>query len=216
MPRNLPSAISLATAKNYQRTAHLFRAVFSNAETGEEEEYLLTDNFRDVEVGGKTYLAVGHLLSFDGVEEASDFQIATARVSLSGVDGSLISAVFQYEYIDRELEISRVFFSIPAEMISAWNDADSLDDPKIVGEQLDQLIGNPIKIFAGRMAAPAISEDPDSGKCVVSLSATSFFADFERRPGRHTNHQEQQAYFPGDRFFEGWGDPSQDLVWGHA
>jgi hypothetical protein len=36
----------------------------------------------------------------------------------------------------------------------------------------------------------------------VRVRATSLFADFERRTGRHTNDAEQQIHYPGDKGFE--------------
>lgn len=216
MPRDVSDAIKSALAGNYQRTAHLFRAVFTNSGTGQDEIYYLTDNFRDVEFGGNTYAALGHLLGYQGVEESSDFQISTARITLSAVDLNLVSAVLQYQYIDRDLEIWRCFFTVPQSVAAVWNDAMTWDDYAAMVSASDELLDQPVKIFSGRMAAPSISEDPDSGSCTVQLTASSHFADFDRRPGRHTNHSEQQSYFLGDRFFEGWGSPDQDLVWGAA
>ena len=140
---------------------------------------------------GLRFTALGHLLGFEGVEETTDLQITTATVSLSAVDQALISSVLQYEYIDRTLEIWRCFF-----------------------DEDEQLIPDPVKIFEGRMDEPVISDDPDSGTMTVSLSATSHFSDFERRPGRHTNHQEQQAHFLGDKFFEFVGSIDKDITWG--
>lgn len=216
MPRTVSDAIKSAVAGNFIRTAHLFRAVFTNSQTGHDETYYLTDNFRNVEHDGQVYTGLGHLLGYEGVEESSDFQIATARVRLSAVDLNLISAVLQYRYIDRELDIWRCFFVIPQSVVDVWDDSKTWSDYAALAGSSDSLVGDPVKIFSGRMSEPVISEDPDGGRCTVSLSASSYFADFERRPGRHTNHSEQQAYFLGDRFFEGWGSPDQDLVWGRA
>jgi len=216
MPRTLSDAIKNAAAGSFQRTAHLFRAVFTNSQNGQDEVFYLTDNFRDVEYDGHTFSAVGHLLGFEGVEESSDFQISTARVTLSAVDLALVSAVLQYRYIDRALEIWRVFFTLPGNIADVWDDSMTWDDYAVLAGSSEVLIDSPVKIFSGRMAEPAISEDPVAGNATVSLTASSLFADFDRRPGRHTNHTEQQAYFLGDRFFEAWGSPDQDLVWGRS
>jgi len=216
VPRSVSDLVKSALAGNCIRTAHLFRAVFTNSDTGQDSVYYFTDNFRDVEYDGNTYSALGHLLAYEGVEESSDFQLATVRCSLSAVDLNLVSTVLQYRYIDREMDIWRCFFSVPRNLAEVWNDSLTWDDyAKFAdSEGADDLVDDPVKIFSGRMAEPVIQEDPDAGSCAVTLTASSYFADFDRRPGRHTNNSEQQAYFLGDRFFEPWGDLDQDVIWG--
>jgi hypothetical protein len=217
MPREFSDdQINILSGK-YIRTGHLFRAEFTNASNGANEVYYLTDYHRNVSFNNTIYTALGHLLGYEGVEESADFQIATVRVSLSAVDLNLVSAVLQYRYLDRQLDIWRAFFSdAKIGNTSSWDDSGSWNDSGSWEDGGEQPAGTPVKIFSGRMGEPTIVEDPDSGTCVVSLSASSHFADFDRRPGRHTNHSEQQAYFLGDRFFEAWGSPDQDLVWGRA
>ena len=75
---------------------------------------------------------------------------------------------------------------------------------------------DPIAIFDGRADSPMIEEDPDSGKCVVVLAAAQHWVDFERRPGRHTNHEEQQIWFPGDKGFEFVSGLNREIKWGAA
>jgi hypothetical protein len=211
------SSVKLAAARGSIRTAHLFRAEFKNSDTGATEIYHFTDNHRHVEFEGQTYTALGHLLGYEGIQESSDFQISTVRVTLSAVDQALIASLLLYDYIDRELDIWRCFFTIPADVAAgSWDDSGSWDDDGFFSEtgQTDQLIADPVKIFSGRMGEPVIAEDPVAGNNTISLTASSHFSDFERRPGRHTNHSEQQAYFLGDRFFEGWGNPDEEVVWG--
>lgn len=77
-----------------------------------------------------------------------------------------------------------------------------------------RVVVDPIAIFDGRCDQPSITEDPESGKCVVTIDAASHWVDFERIPGRHTNDSEQQLWFPGDRFFEHVHAQAREVIWG--
>ena len=76
------------------------------------------------------------------------------------------------------------------------------------------LVIDPVLIFEGRMDSPVISENPDSGNSTISISATNSWVDFERKTGRHTNHEEQQIHFAGDKGFEFASEIITDIVWG--
>lgn len=191
--KDLDPDIQALIAGNSIHTAHLFKAMFANKETGQLETYYATDNAWTVNYGGVTYPALGHFLSFEGAEETSDMAIATAKITLSGVEAEYISAILSYNYINRELSILRIFF-----------------------DENGVMRGSPEPVFAGPMDEPSINDDPDAGTLTVMLTASNHFAAFERTPGRHTNHQEQQAHFLGDRFFELVGNYDKSVVWGKA
>lgn len=191
--RDLAPEVKEITQAQSIHTAHLFRAVFTNRETGQDEIFYATDNFQNVEHDGITYPALGHFLGYEGAEENAEMAIGTAQVSLSGVEAAYISAVLSFIYINRDLTVSRVFF-----------------------DQDARLVGDPEPVLSGPMDEPVINDDPDAGTSTVTLSVSNHFAAFDRRPGRHTNHQEQQAFFPGDQFFSSFGNLDQDITWGRA
>ena len=191
MRPDVTAPIIAAAASSTIRTAHLFKAVFTNSESGVDETYYLTDWHRDVVAFSQTWQGLGQLLGFSGLGEDTDLQINRVSVSLSGIDPGLLSAVLQYRFIDRQLEIYRVFF-----------------------DAAGVLIDNPVKIFDGRMDEPVIAEDPSAQTVTVSLSAANLFVNFTSRAGRHTNNEEQQAFFLGDRGFEFVGKLDKDLTWG--
>lgn len=152
----------------------------------------VTDAWRNVSWGGNDYIAVGQLLAFDGIDESVDLQVTSVRVSLSGVMQESIALVLSHNYIDARLVIYKAFI-----------------DSTASGVVID-----PIAIFDGRCDAPLIEENPDDGKCLLLLSAAQHWVDFERRPGRHTNHEEQQLHFPGDMGFQYVANLNRDLKWG--
>lgn len=160
----------------------------------DSETVRATNAYRSIIYDGNTYTALGHLLDVAGIEETADLSITAATVRLSGVDQTMIATVLTNGYIDRRLVISKAF-------LAAANDS---------------LIVNPVPIYDGRCDAPIIEEDPTAGTCTVSLSVSSHWIDFERRPGRHTSHDEQQIWFPGDTGLSRISQLNKPIKWGTA
>jgi len=185
--RGATAAALAEMAKASNQPVHLLQVAL-DAPTG---TIYATDAYKDIEWGGNIYTALGHLLSFSDIEETAELQVASLTVTLSGVDQAYISLFLSEHYIDRALRIYTGFL-----------------------DSSDTLIADPVLIFDGRMDQPVIQEDPDAGTSVVAVRATNAWVDFERRPGRHTNHQEQQIWFPGDRGFEFASEIVKDIVWG--
>ena len=121
------------------------------------------------------------------------FIVSKITISLSGVDKTWISRILSENYIDRTVKIYTGF----------------LDNSYA-------LIVDPVLIFEGRIDQPAISEKWDSGKSTVSIACTNAWVDFTRNTGRHTNHEEQQVFFSGDKGFEFASEIVKDITWGVA
>jgi hypothetical protein len=75
-------------------------------------------------------------------------------------------------------------------------------------------IADPVLMFSGRINKPTISEDPESGTCVISIEAASHWVDFERRGGRHTSNNEQRRWDPNDKGFQYSDAVLSDIKWG--
>lgn len=152
----------------------------------------VTDTNRTISYGGNDYIAFGHLIGFNDIEETHELVVSSLTISLSGVDQAYIAKFLLEPYIDRQVKIYKAFLNINTEA----------------------LVSDPILIFDGRMDSPTISEDPDAGTCTVAVSCTNAWVDFERRPGRKTNHEEQQIWFYGDKGFEFASEITQEVKWG--
>lgn len=187
MDRGSSSAFQTEVAKSNNRPVHLVEVYF------DDETVYMTDAFKDITYNSNNYIAVGHFMGFSDIEEAAEVIVSSVTLSLSGVDQVWISRVLNKAYIDRTVKIYTAF----------------LDDAQA-------LIVNPVLIFEGRMDTPAIQEDPESGKSSVSVSATNSWVDFSRKTGRHTNHEEQQIHFAGDKGFEFASEIVKDITWGKA
>jgi hypothetical protein len=186
MNRGASGAVIAEIGADKNRPIHLFELYLDGATT------YATDAFRTMVWNATTYPALGHFLDYDRIEETGDLSITPVTVQMSGVDQTLIAAVLAHEYIDRRLVIRKAFLSGASAVIV---------DPLPSEFRVDSM---------------SIEEDPDSGKCVVAISASSHWIDFERTPGRHTNHEEQQIWFPGDLGFEYVSQLNREIKWGVA
>tara|TARA_B100002019_G_scaffold111531_1_gene95945 strand:- start:6888 stop:7466 length:579 start_codon:yes stop_codon:yes gene_type:complete len=189
--RNIFTSTNSAIATGQIHTAHIVEVTLADTSNLDYKIYM-TDYHKDVSYGGNTYLATGHLLDITDLTTTSDLQINDITITLSGIDATKIAEVLSYNYIDRPLIISRVFFS-----------------------DNDNIINVPYPIFAGRINNPSIVDDPNSGTSVVSINASSYLSDFDRKPNRHTNHIEHNFYYPNDDFFSMWGKINKEIIWGH-
>lgn len=185
MDREASEAVIAEIIKSKNQPFHLLVAEFSST------TYYLTDAWSSITWDGHTYTALGHFLSFSDIEETSSVQVSSITIQLSGIDQTVVYSVLAENYIDRTVKIYKGF----------------LDDSSAV-------IVDPILIFEGRMDSPIIQENPDDGTCVVSVSATNTWVDFERLAGRHTNHEEQQLFYPGDKGFEYASEFNKEVLWG--
>ena len=184
--RGLSAAMLAELDALQNRPGHLFEAYF------DDETARATDFYSSVLWVGNTYVANGHFLGYDGLEETLEQDVPQVKVVLSGVDQAWIAKVLQKKFLNRRLVIRK------AMMDAAWN-----------------VVIDPSVHFDGLMKRPYIQEDVDgSGKCNVLINASHDVSDIDRKPGRHTNDQEQQFYFPGDRIFEFVDQVNRQLMWG--
>ncbi|MEE4292303.1 MAG: hypothetical protein V2J13_11210 [Cycloclasticus sp.] len=185
MARDLTSPVEAAAAASKIATCHLL-TVYLDGQT-----IYWCDYHRNVTFGAQEYSAAGQLLGFDGLEETSDIAVNAVTVTLSGIDTANISLILSNYYLDRRLTIHRAFF-----------------------DEDDALIADPVMIFDGRMNRPQIEEDPENGTSNLSVEAGNQFADFERKPGRHTSSDEQRLHFPDDLGLEYATEIDKTLTWG--
>lgn len=189
--RSATAAVITELGKTKNQPVHLIEVTVEDADGNAIVTYI-TDAWTDIAWGGNTYLALGHFLGFTDIEETADVQVNSLTLSLSGVDQAWISAFLSYFYIDRPVKIYKAF----------------LDGTTMA------VVPSPILIFEGRMDEPGIEENPEDGSCIVTVSATNIWVDFERKAGRHTNHEEQQIFFPGDLGFQYASEVVSDITWG--
>ena len=186
----------LAEATSYtQRVYELLELTVYDTDISADYTSYITNAPFNITIGGNTYIALGGMLGFSEIEENSDFTITQVTVSLQGLQSQDVSLFLRANYTDRPLKIYRV-----------WLDT------------AQQTVGSPLLIFDGRIDRPIINDDGRS--CTVGCTASSHWADYDRRAGRHTNFDEQiywslRMVNPStDKGFEFTGNSIKDLKWG--
>ena len=159
-------------------------------ETGlDSGPYYLTDAYTDIVWSGNTYVASGHLLGFGDIEEQTRMESYDLTVTYSIVDVTYVSLVLSEDYIGRSIKIHLALLP------------DGSSTP----------IVDPILYYDGLINGGSIIEDGAGG---ATLAITSNGFDMNRRNGRHTNHEENQILFPGDKGFEFVDQATREMIWG--
>ena len=187
MNRGSTTAFQQEVVKSANRPVHLAEIFF------DDETVRMNDGYKTITYSSNDYTAVGHFMGFSAIEESVEVMVSKVQLSLSGVDQSMISRFLNKEYIDRQVKIYTAF----------------LNDAQV-------LIADPVLIFEGRMDAPVITDNPIAGDSKITVSATNSWVDFSRKTGRHTNHEEQQVFFAGDKGFEFASEIVKEIIWGKA
>lgn len=191
--RDMTAAVLTEIAKNQTFPFFLLEVVFDVTPiTLEPNTVRLTTAYNDITWNAVSWLAVGHFLGFTPVRETMENRITKLSVQLSGVDQSRISDFLSREYINRSIRVYLGFI-------------DSTGYTVIV---------DPFLLFDGLMSDVAINDDPFSGTSIVVVECVDHWEAFNARPGRHTNNDEQQAFFPGDKGFEFVAKVPRQLKWG--
>ena len=103
MPRPMTAAAQTWLAKDHAVQVHLYEAYF------DDTTIYATDAPHPIEWNGNTYLALGHFIGFDSIQETADLQVAQTRVHLSLADQTWIALALAEDTIDRRLVIRRAF-----------------------------------------------------------------------------------------------------------
>ena len=158
----------------------------------------LTTAPHDVVFSGDTYTAVGGHLGFDMVQESGDLTGQGVRVTLDGVDQTVISPLLAQNYIGRTAKVYQ------AHMDSAG-----------------VLVVDPVLLFEGLLNSSfrvAESRDPDaSGTVVVTTTVVSPLVSFRQRRGIRMTLASHQHHFPGDTIMRHISTISnRKVMWGQA
>lgn len=189
MDRNATPAVLAELAASQSGPCHLVELHRDAGTT------YLTDAYRSIVWGGNTYTAQGHLLEFGGLAETLDLQTHRISVMLAGDDENRtwVAAVLSEEWVGRRLVIRKAFLSASGSVIA-----------------------DPVAIFDGLIDDIDVGDelDPNKGSTRVTVHAMPEFSNFDHRPGRHTNDEQQQQFFPGDRFFQHASSQARVITWG--
>jgi len=151
----------------------------------------LTDYARNISHDSKTFLAAQGMLSVSTINENNTNGIERVSLSLTGVDEQFVNLFLDYSYIDRPVKIHKLFL-----------DKDGA------------IVGNSMLVFDGRIDRPVIKHDFKGQTATIGVTASSHWANFERKSGRFTNLAHQQTHFSSDDGFKYAIDYEKEITWG--
>ena len=154
----------------------------------------ITDYARPLTVDGKGFLPGDDVMNITSVIEDTNNSITSIQLNLSGLESSDVNLFLDLDYIDKQVIVKKQFVNIDT----------------------DALVGASFVIFDGRIDSPVITHDPKSGEASVSVTVTSYWTDFGRKKGRHTNDSEQKSHFSTDTCFEHAIDFNKEIKWGQS
>lgn len=147
----------------------------------------LTDYGHDIVYNAITYQASSHVLKIDNPRESGKLAINSFDIELSGVSQEYIAILLSQNWINRQMSVRKAFIH------NGVHDGSFL-------------------IFDGYLDEFSIKETDK--RAVVSLSAASHWADFERVTGRLSNDNSQKYYFAGDNGLRYAANSTKNLKWG--
>jgi len=182
MSRVINSAVISEIANDSIRMCHLLEIHFATA-------VYYTDAPQDISYSSNNYLASGHILRIQAIQETSDIRVGTTTIKLSGVDQAFVSLLLGGGYIGRQVRVLRAFLNASS-----------------------AIIGAPVLIYDGRIDGHEIIDSKNTSE--VSLSVASHWADFEKKAGRMTNTNSQNLFFSSDKGFDFAANVVKDIRWG--
>jgi hypothetical protein len=168
MSRGLTTGQTNAIAQPHVAVVPLLEMIFDSG------TLRLALNSFDIVSGGNTYVATGPVLSVQKVSESAS-SIEGVQFTMSGLDPAIIALATQEPYQGRIARLLKAY----------------------VDPSTNQVIGNPLAFFPGRMRSMSISET--NSKAAVTLTVEHFDAEFDRPWPLRFSNTDQQRLFPGDR-----------------
>ena len=192
MTRALSAGMVTAAQSDEGEVFHLISLVFSGG------TIFLTTAPHDITWSGDTYTAVGGHLGFEVVQETTDLTGQGVRLTLDGVDQTIISPLLAQNYIGRTATIRQGHID---------SNGDIVVDPE---EIFTGLLNSRFEIDESR--------DPESsGTVIVRTTIISPLVGFRQRRGIRMTLASHQHHFSGDTIMRHISTiSSRKVVWGRS
>tara|TARA_R100000655_G_scaffold40580_2_gene76305 strand:- start:7596 stop:8165 length:570 start_codon:yes stop_codon:yes gene_type:complete len=150
----------------------------------------LWTGYSEITISGSTFTGSGNLLSLSQIDESADIRANGVKISLSGLDSSIISSALTE---DAQGTLVKIFFGV-------------LDDSQAV-------VDTPYQTFEGFIDTMSIVEDGQTSQ--ISIDVENKLVTLERPTNRRYTDQDQKEFFPDDKGLE-FVDSLQNksVVWG--
>ena len=190
MTRTLHADMVTAAQAAAGEIFHLFDFEFSDG------TLYLTDASNDVTWSGNTYTSVSGL-SHDTIQETTELGAQSVRVTISGVDTSVMTRMVQENYVGQTAIIRHAHIASDGTITS-----------------------NPVIVFQGLMNTPFEMQETferEGGSATISTRLVSPFAIISKVNGVRSNVPSHQKYYPADTIMRHLANISdQPVMWGNA
>jgi len=187
MARTINASTFSALQSNSSGIAHLI-SIEVDTDTPTVRYY--TSNPIDLVYDGETYESSELLVDISASGQSGTLQNQQFNITLSNATGSFASDLLTQNWNNGD-----VFYYLCATNASYG------------------IVGAPILLFKGLLSSFSFQEGDNS---VITLTADSHWADFEKKGGRRTNSSSQRELYSTDLGFEFSANSVKDLKWGKA
>ena len=189
MTRTLTAGMVTEAQAAHAQLFHLFSFEFSGGTVR------LTTAPHDVTFDGNTFQAMGGHLTFEGVQETADLSAQGMRVTLDGVDQTVIALILTQNYIGRKAHLWYAHMDVST----------------------GALVTDPAEVFEGRMNEPFEIEEvrPEDGPGSVTIrtAIVSELVGFKQRRGVAASLSSHQHHYADDTFFQHIATQSSRQFW---
>lgn len=153
----------------------------------------LWTGYNTINIDGTTYVGSGDLLSVGAVDETADIRANGIKLTLSGLDSSIISSALTE---DSQGKVVKIYFGVLT----------TTDNQTVV-------VDTPYQTFEGFIDTMSILEDNNTA--VISVNVENKLIILEKALNRRYTDQDQKNLFSGDKGLE-FVDDMQDktIMWG--
>lgn len=173
-------------------TAEIVRPIVLVEAQFDSGTVFLWSGLGDLSWNAHTWQGTGALLKVDAVQETVEVKAVGTRITLNGIDTSMLGKAQNEDYQGRILKI----------YLGALDDSGSV-------------ISSPIVIFSGRMDVMTITDAGDTAS--IEVTVENRFIDFERTKERRYTDQDQKIEYPTDKGFEFVASiQDKEILWGRV
>lgn len=158
--------------------------LFCRIDVPDYEVLRFSDYYRNVDIDGESYIALGTLLNVADVANEISPTSGNMSITLSGIPNSSLAEILSIKLKGSSVNIYRVLFNATT-------------------KQKLSITGNPVGRFQGRVDNFAIEEEYDfrsqRASNTMVITCTNMVDILENKvAGRRSNPTDQKRYFPDD------------------
>ena len=158
---------SIGTSFNNQITSSNLKPFFA-VDVAFSTPLRLWTGYSEITIGGNTFTGSGNLLALSPVDESADIRANGVKISLSGLDSSVISSALTE---DAQGTVVKIFFGV-------------LDDSQAV-------VDTPYQTFEGFIDTMSIVEDGETSQ--ISVDVENKLVRLERPTNRRYTDQDHEV-----------------------